>query len=261
MDAGTARGIDVGDEFTLYKEPEPSQKSSLLGIFVVREVHASRSAITPLCTASRFQFHRPAFAIQTKAGTKQDLRVYAAKRKRLASPFEALAREMHHARPDHPRILRVEKEQAELGVDFDGRKVVFDILDQRVTAFDVRRIPYSVQPDVSKIRPILYAAAHLHWYLRPIDDHIDMQNKVQLAFTKVKQVEGKYDDDLKPVMEQSGDNLNRNGIINLIADPRDMYGIQIFNNSSASLYVALFYFDYSNLSISAYLTHLVRLKY
>ena len=260
MDAGTASGVEVGDEFTLYKEPDPSQKSSLLGIFVVREFRMSRVTLVPLCGASRFQFHMSAFALQTKSGTRHDLRVYAANRKRLASPLEALVREMHHVRPDRPRILRVEKELAGLGVDLDGRMVVFDILDESVTAFNVRRIPYSIKPDVSVLRRILYAAAHFYWYLHvhPVEDQFCIQNKVQLELNEVKQVEGKYDDDLKPVMEQSGDNLNHNGVINLVADPQDMYGITILNNSSTSLYMALFYFDISNLSISTYPTCLIQ---
>jgi hypothetical protein len=249
MDAGTARGIDVGDEFTLYRDPDTSRKSPPLGIFVVREAHPFHSTMAPLAGASRFKLHRPAFALQTKAGTKQDLRVYAAKRKKLMCTFEALVREMQRARPDRPRILRVEKENAELSIDLDGREVVFDILDENVTVFNLRRIPFSVKPDVSILHSILDAAAHFHWHLRRTDIH-NFQNKIRLEFTEVKQVEGKYDEDLNPVIEPVGNNLNQNGVIHLVASPRDMYGIKIFNDSSVSLYAALFYFDNSNLSIS-----------
>jgi hypothetical protein len=252
MDAGTSHGIEAGDEFTLYKNPESSQRSSPLGIFVVRETRPSRSTMTPLYSTSRFQLHGSAFALQTKAGTKQDLRVHVAKRKRLASTFRTLVREMQYTRPDRPRILRVEKEKAELGVDLDGRKVVFDIFDQRVTAFNLRRIPFSVQCDVGILLPILDAAAHFHCHLRGTDDHSNIQNKVRLEFAEVEQVEGKYDDNMQPVMEQIRDNLNQNDVINLIASAQDMYGIRIVNDSSVPLYAALFYFDNSNLSISAY---------
>ena len=252
MDAGTHHGIAIGDEFTLYKDPDPARKSYPLAIFGVSGAQPYQSTMISLCSALHFKPKNTTFAIQTKAGTSQDLRLHVAKRKRLAFIFEELVREMQHARPDRPRILRVEKEQAELSIELDGKMVVFNILDEHVTVFNLRRIPFTVQLDVRILLPIIDAAAHFRWYLRGIGQSRTLQNKVRLEFTKVEQVIGKYDEDLHPVIEQAGDNLNQDGVINLTASAQDMYGMKILNNTSIPLHAALFYFDNTDLSISGY---------
>jgi hypothetical protein len=264
MDAGTVHGIDVGDEFTLYDHPRPSYTSSPLNIFVVRVAHPFRSIMVPLSGASRIELLKPVFALQSKAGNIHDLPVYVAEHSELVSVFDALAQETHRVRPDRPRILRVEKEKAMLTVDISDRKtdVVFDIrvpgervLDEFValSSCNWQRIPFSIELEASKVHPILDGAAHFYWHLSRIDRHHNLQNKIRFEFTEMKQIEGKYDDDLNPVIEPIGDNLNQNGSISLIAgtQAKGMYGIKVNNNSTVPLYGALFYFNTSDLSISA----------
>jgi hypothetical protein len=252
IDGGTAHGIAPGDEFTLYKDSELSQKSLPLGILVVREAYSHQSTMTPLSYASRLKFQKLTFALQTKAGTAQDLRVHVTRRKRLISILEEiLARDTQYKRPDRPRILLVEKEHAELSIDLSRRKVVFEILDQSIRAYNLLRIPISVQPEPTILYSILDAAAHFRYHLRRTSDDVhNLQNMVHLELTEVKQVEGKYDHDLNPVIDPIGHNLNMNGVINLVPNPKVMYGITIRNESSIALYVALFYFEMNNLSIS-----------
>ena len=90
MTAGTALGIDVRDEVTLYDEPEPSPTSPPLGIFVVREASPSCSTITPLFNPSSFQLHKPAFALKTKAGSVHYLPVHVVEHSELRHVFEEL---------------------------------------------------------------------------------------------------------------------------------------------------------------------------
>ncbi|KZP16325.1 hypothetical protein FIBSPDRAFT_934656 [Athelia psychrophila] len=47
----------------------------------------------------------------------------------------------------------------------EGALLYFNNLDERVTAFGISRIPFSVEPDPEAIRPILRAAVHYHWHL------------------------------------------------------------------------------------------------
>ena len=251
MRAGTARGVDVGDEFTLYGDPQPSPKSPPLGTFVVREARSFDSTIVLSSGTPRFERHKPAFALLTRTGTKQDFHVFVAGHKKLTHTFEALVR-MQNRRPERPRILEVEKGNAKLGIDLDEGQVVFDILDERVTAFGLRRIPFSAEPDPFILYDVLNAAARFHWHLHRTPEKHYLQNKVRLEFTKLDQLEGKSDEDpdgdVKSVIV--GENLNQNGLINLVASDSDGYGIKIINDTNQALYASLFYFDNSNLSIS-----------
>ena len=249
MRAGIAHGIDVGDEFALYDHNQPSRNATPLGTFVVCETRPFDSTIVAGPDTSQFEFPKPAFALLTKAGTKQDLRVYVAKHEKLTSIVEELVK-MQDKQPERPRILEVEKENAKFGIDLEGEKVVFDILDERVTAFHLRRIPFPVQPDAKIIYPILNAAAHFHWHLHRTSEKHILQNKVRLEFTKMDQVGEEYDDDLNSVLQPIGKDLNQNGIVNLVASDSDGYGIKIINDTNQALYASLFYFDNSNLSIS-----------
>jgi len=259
MDAGTARGIDVGDEFTLYDDPEPSKTSSVLGTFVVREAHPFRSTLVPFPSTSGFELQKPAFALLTKAGNTHDLPVYVVEHTELSPVFESVAQKMHHVRPDRPRILLVEKEKAMLIIDFDRNlnKVVFDIriLDESVAppSGNWQRIPFSVELEESELHPILDAAAHFHRHLSRSDKHHDLQKNVRFELTEVKQLEEEYDEDLNPKIEPVGDNLNQNGIVNLVAggQAKGMYGIKILNDTPIPLYAVLLYFDTSDLSITS----------
>jgi hypothetical protein len=256
MDAGTARGIDIGDEFTLYDHPEPLEKSSPLNIVVVREAHPFRSVIAPISGTSHFELQKPAFALLTKVGNLHDLPVHVAKLNELGPIFESVAEKMHRVQPDRPGIVLVEKEKAMLTIDLnpDDNRVVFNVrvLGENVPASgEWQRIPHSAELNVSKLRPILDAAAHFYWHLSRTDNNHNLQNMIRFEFTEVKLADEEYDDDLSLVIKSIGDNLNQNGIINLVTGT-GLYGTRIFNNSSVPLYAALLYFNTSDLSIGAF---------
>lgn len=247
MDAGTAHGVEVGDEYIVYADPRPSQESSPLGILVVRQVCSFSSTVAPPGTPpypSQFHFHEAAFAFLTKPGNEHDLRVCTTDQIN------------GHAWVDRPRFMQVEKEQARLTIDIDRSNIVLDILDKSiVTLLNSQRIPCSVKFDTSgpglNCHAILDAAVNFHWNFCHTNKHHCLQKKVRLEFTDVKQVEGEYDDDLNPILK-IGDNLIQNGIINLVFSPKKCYGVKILNDSPIALYAALFYFDINDLSISTY---------
>jgi hypothetical protein len=245
MDAGAARGIAIGDEFTPYSTRE---SPSPLGSFVVREAHPFRSIMDPVPSDSKFDL--PAYVLQTKAGKERDLPVYVADDKELVSVLDKVDQKMHSGKPGRPGIRRVEKDKALLMIHLDQKKVVFGILDEHVATFcKSQRIPFSVDLNVNKLLPILGSAAHFYWHLIRTAKFRNLEKKVRLVFTKVKVVEGKYDDDLMPVIEPVGGNLNQNGVVNLVSG-KETYGIKIINDTELPLYAALFYFDTSDLSIS-----------
>jgi hypothetical protein len=251
ISGGTARGIDIGDEFTLYRKLDSTQKSSPLGTFVVSAAGPFESTIKPLRIV-RFKDFESALALQTRVGTQQDLRVYIPENKTLTKLFNPLDKEF--LPPDRPRILRVGKEEAELGIEMNNQRVVFEVLDKHVTKFGLRRIPFSIKADMGALSYILDSAARFHWHLRRTDrdESIKLSDHVQLELREVVKREANLDD-LTWVVEPVGNNLVHDGVINVVEDPKTMYGIKIQNDSALPLYAALFYFNVNDLSIGGYL--------
>jgi hypothetical protein len=60
---------------------------------------------------------------------------------------------------------------------------------------------------------------------------------------------GKYNEDFSPITVPVGENLNAGGIVDIVVNPDDIYGIKLVNNSALNLYPSLFFFDNSDLSI------------
>ena len=55
-----------------------------------------------------------------------------------------------------------------------------------------------------------------------------------------------YDDDFNPIVKPVGDNLNVEGVVDLVVNTDDLYGIKLVNNSAYDLYPSLFFFDNSD---------------
>jgi len=189
--------------------------------------------------------------LQTRTGEEEDLRLHVQLDDKLAPIFEALGQEMQREGSDRRRISLVEKDKAELDISLDGDQVVFNILNPQVTQFGLHQMPFRVNPTYDDVFPVINASAHYYWHLRRNNSDRVLQNRIDVVFTKVKELET-YDDDFNPIIEPVGDNLNVEGVVNLVVDPDDMYGIKIVNRSSLDLYPSLFFFDNSDLSIASY---------
>jgi hypothetical protein len=136
-----------------------------------------------------------------------------------------------------------------LDLAISNDKVVFNIMNPQVTQFGLNRMPFHIQPTYDDVYPIIRASAHYYWHLRRNNSKRGLQGRIQLKFMQVKELD-EYDDDYNPVIEPVGDDLNVAGVVDLVIEPDQMYGIKLVNNSGLDLYPSLFYFDNSDLSIS-----------
>jgi len=239
MDAGSAHGITDGAEFVVFKDREMSPEIPPLGILVVLETRAFSTTLDVVEGVTRFGLAEPAFALQTKVGIEEDLRLHVEINERLTGVFQALAQEMQITSPHQRRILLNEKENAELGISLEDGQVVFNILDPLVTRFGLTRMPARVHPIVDDVYAVIGAAAHYRWHLRRSSMKPLFQNNVWMDFKQLTQAREPY-----------GDDLNVDGVIDIVVDEHAMYGIKVFNNTSKSLYPWLFYFDNSDFSIT-----------
>ena len=248
MDAGAAHGINKGAEFAIYQDQESPPKTSPLGTLVVGETSAFTTIMNLPDNASGFVLTGIGYALQIKTGEEEDLRIHIALDDKLAPIFEALGKDMQRACSGHWKIVLLDKAKAELDIAVDGDRVVFNILNSQVTQFGLHRMPFRIKPTYDDVYRVIHASAHYHWHLRRHNISRILQDQVQLEFRKVKELDD-YDEDFNPIVEPVGDNLNVEGVVDLVVDTDDMYGIKLINNSAHDLYPALFFFDNSDLSI------------
>ena len=257
MDAGAAHGITDGAEFAVYKDKDSASITSPpLCTLIVLQASAFTSTMTLPSGAPQFALHKPGVALQTKAGAEGDLCLHVAMGKKLTSVFEAVVREMQHTSSNRTRILLVDKHNADIDIGLEDNRIIFNILNPLVTQYGLIRIPFSVNPEVDDIYPVIRAQAHYNWHLRRANNttnEVPLYDKIHIEFTKLKQLDDEFDDDFNPVIQPDGENLNIAGVVDIIVDEDAKYGIRVTNDSGLDLYPALFFFDNSDLSICKFL--------
>ena len=254
MYAGAAHGINNGAEFAVYKDRETPLKTPPFGTLVVKETGAFTTTMHLPDNAIAFALAGTGFAMQTKMGEEEDLRLHIALNDKLTPVFKALGEEMLRTDLNRRRISLVEKDKAELDIAIDGDHVVFNILNPQVTLFGLKQMPFRVEPTYEDVYPVICASAHYYWHLRRNNTSNVLQNQVQLEFKKMQELD-EYDEDFNPIFAPTGDNLNTAGVVDIVVDPDDMYGIKLVNNSALDLYPSLFFFDNSDLSICKCFEH------
>ena len=241
MEAGTAQGVTAGAEFAVYKDQDDlSQKASPLGTLIAKEPGVST---TIMSVRSREWPVRNAFALQTKAGAEEVLGIHIAKDENLIDDL------FNHVADKDGKFKRVEESMAHLSITVHEGRVFFDILDNQVTRHGLKRMPHSVNKDVSEVYTVIRAAAHYHWHLHrtnkenpPPTEGMPLRDHVHFEFKKLK---------LKNYRRTpEGQNFIVNDVIDLVVDKEAVYGVEIVNKSKDPLYVALFYFGSDNFAIS-----------
>ncbi|TFY62831.1 hypothetical protein EVG20_g6557 [Dentipellis fragilis] len=254
MAAGEAHGITDGAEFAIYKDRDFTSSTTPLGTLVARETAAFSSILDMPAGSVRIALadDDTVFALQTRAGVAEDLRVHVAMDDRLTAVFERIAEDMQRTDAGQRKVLLVEKDRAEVDIDLEGDRVVFNILDSLATQYGLHRMPYTVRPDADAVYPVITAAAHYYWHLRRTSEKKILQNKVKLEFMKVELSEDEYDDDLNPVVKPAGPDMNKANVVEIFVGDDAMYGMRIVNTTGRDLYPSLFFFDNSDFSITPY---------
>jgi len=238
MDAGSVHGITDGAEFAVYEYRDWPPKMPPLGTLVVLKTSAFSASMDVIPSTPRLPLADSAFALQTKVGVEEDLRLHVVMDEKLVGVFASLAQEMQGTSPKQRRILLSENDSAELDIALEDGLVVFNILDPFVTKFGLTSLPFRISPIVDDVCAVIRAAAHYRWHLRRTNKNPIFQNKVRVEFNQLI--------GMRPIEP----NLNIDGIIDLVVDEEAMYGIRIINDTTKPLYPSLFYFDNSDLSIS-----------
>ena len=243
-DVGTARGICLGAEFEVYRSQDSDQP---LGIVVASEL--SPFSTTLYAKEPRFALKGDGVAFQTSTGTEEHvLRIYVAEER-----LKALVKKVKRTDPNHRIIQLVKRDQAEFGMALKNGRVVFDILDPLVTKYGLTRMPFTLEPSLEAISPVIRAADHFYLHLRrtPKVENVTERGLSDFVDIEVAEMEhgGKYDDDFEPILSPTKAGWKRGNVFKLHS--KTIYGWKIINKTKkVDLYPALFYFDNSDWSIS-----------
>lgn len=244
MEAGSAHGISAGAEFAVYADQHAVLTSEPLGHLMVQRIEFFHTILKPT-SGRRFSMGQSAVAMQTKLGEKEDLSLHVEFDEKFKSVFEALLIDMQKPGPDSAKIALVERGQAKMEIVMEEDQLYFNMLDERITAYGVSRIPHPVETDPEEIRRVLRAAAHYFWHLDR-NSGLDKQfaSNVNVKFLQL-QVQDDFDEDVdepiwNPVPNTA--NLYTGGAVDLVVDINATYGIQLTNNTPWDLYPAVFLF-------------------
>lgn len=255
IDAGSTQGISAGAEFAVYTDENAVRTANPLGILVVDRIDLFKTTLKPIQGGVPFGIGATAVAVQTKVGVKEDLALHVALDDKLSSVFEALLgilkdMDMENSESYNAKIALVGRNQAQLEIVREGEELFVRILDERVTVYGIKRIPFPINPDPTAIRPVLRAAAHYYRHFNSgssmVGDKRYERNIGIQFFRRVTWLEaGESDDDDDWEICDWVEGCPFEITDNVYPD----YRMKITNKSSRGLYLSVFYFDSNDLSI------------
>ncbi|TFK37085.1 caspase domain-containing protein [Crucibulum laeve] len=246
LEAGEAHGISEGAEFLVYRHrtlyPDPEQS---LGTLIAYRTQKFTTTARLADNSPLLDLPGSAFALQTRSGDKPDLRLYTRNGDiwAMLTNIQAVIKRR--------RILLVEEgEHSDLVLVMLDGEVVFHFSEKISRTYNMIRMPDSVSLDFDRICGIISSAADFYSYLSLGANTGGLASKVEVQCTTL-QFQG-MSEDLFPVLVPSGENLVKEGVINVCIDDDFIYGFKVTNKSKLALYISVFYFDISDLSITSY---------
>ncbi|KAG6901492.1 hypothetical protein C0995_011170 [Termitomyces sp. Mi166 len=255
LEAGEAHGVTKGAEFVIYSD-------TLMTSAVGSVVAVNTAPFTTQCSAvdgTLFTHSQLAYALQTRVGKKQDIRLFIEPHDAFLDLFIKLGQDMQRSNTDPRkrsfRLVNDACEEPDLVIRTHEGLVRFEIRDRICRQYGLTYMPFNdVGADETEyLLTILRSAADFYWRLRYSNKDSSLTQRVKVECFELVPT-GELTPELDDVFEANGQNLNLNGVI--FADVKDdvdtLYGYRIINTSNKPLYVALFYFDMSDLSIAPY---------
>ncbi len=195
-----------------------------------------------------FLLPTPGFVLQTQVGEGQGVSLLIKPHKRLLGLFKQMANEMQvgfcsvNGHDDEPDLVIATNDDV----------VHFEIMDKLCHQHGLTCMPFEVKiNDVNTICHILQSSSDFYWHLHHSSQGSPLAGKVNLECMKLEETGG-YMDDLELLLmpDPNGKNLNIRDVIMVDVDKAVIYGFKITNMMSVPLYVSMFYFNVSDLSIS-----------
>ncbi|QRV91998.1 ICE-like protease (caspase) p20 domain protein [Ceratobasidium sp. AG-Ba] len=247
LQAGVAQNITTGALFAIYNTDLANPSKDIpLGHMRVVKAEPTFSLMNWNDDTKIFKLPEISYAFQTRCGSDQVLKIHITERLLPRLPVDDEWHKAFTASQTNIVITISDETSADLILDLHQRtgkdRVSFDIRHALVNRWGVKEIPYTVPVAVDDILNALRGFALWIWHLNRNNPESSLGDSVKIEFKRVKREFGRG---LVPF----GDELKKSGIVDLVANPKDLYGMKLVNNSPYDLFPYLFYFDVNKQSI------------
>lgn len=264
MDAGEAQGVTLNAEFAVY---ETKARVKELGRLVVQATRAFDSELKFAENSNMFSIPKNPenpenttyyCALQTRIGDNHDVRLLVEFSDALSGVFTALGQQMRVKEAWKPsfKVITSPSEDPDLVITSAQGVARLQLSDTVCHLAGLYEIPYRPATDSATMTRVLRATADFYYNFRraPISGKHLISPKIDVECHELQPAE-ELGDDLEEVFKPVDvkKNLVVDGVINLDIDgngEEKNYGFTIRNKSSVSLFVSVFYFNMSDLSIS-----------
>ena len=241
ISAGDAAGITVGSEFAVYAE-YPFGQMAPLGFLITSKVKTSTSTLVSKPSFPAFTMPPSGYGHQIRSGPRNAVVNVAFQPLFFdaINPMNILASNL----PPGVRIVD-DRKYADLVLNKNDEGIAFEILDKSCTNYGLFSTSRSKYETLEDILFLLQATSHYYFHLHRSSRSQFLASRLDVECFEV----------YTPFPKSDG-NLNSNGLITVIAGGSDdegktpAYGFQITNNSRFPLFIAVYFFNASDLSIS-----------
>ncbi|KAH6909145.1 caspase domain-containing protein [Coprinopsis sp. MPI-PUGE-AT-0042] len=264
LQAGSAHGVTIGAEFTIYKDRDAFVAEHSLAVMKVSEVvskngigdiQAFTTTLSPPPDLPGLTFgpNGLAIAVQTKIGKAETFRLHVPLKEKFLPVFKAIADELEGTGPNPCRVTLVNREEAQMEMLVDKKGFTLATLDPRLVANSISRLPHTLEPnvDATKLRRVLRAAAHYAFNVNHTQANNQIEKKIEIQFKQLHETPGEWDEDGLPLVTPDAVNLVQGDKIDFVPEEGGIYGFEIKNDTPWDLYFNCFYFDSMDLSIDA----------
>ncbi|KZV62802.1 hypothetical protein PENSPDRAFT_641761 [Peniophora sp. CONT] len=262
LGAGAVQGVSVDAQFAIY----PSQyfsvdETPLAQMFTTNvQLFSAELVFSPSSAASALVINDPLsyFAVQTRIGRSEGLHLHVPLSEDLVPVMSALAKDRVLSDVVRPAILLGEETQADLSVRAHdgGGRVEYLIRNPLIRKHGLMQLLETTPAIAEDVHSVLAAASKFFWHLHrsPGQQRLgDESFEIEMHQLESSQsLNHGYENIWKRPEGPAGKNIIHQGVVNLEADGRTAYGVRVENHSTRPLYVSVFYFDCSNLSIIEY---------
>lgn len=199
---------------------------------------------TPLPKTPRILPAHLKYAREMKRGFGKELRVYFTPSFQGVMNVNDIWRSIVSCGDPTQSFIEVERERAEIIVDFEKDGLVSFFTNNPYAAkYNVDRLRHTVPPRLDQVAHVLRGIARWNYFFRRRNNAASFLQSVNIEFYRIEA------DKKTGKTNFVGRNLNRSGRIDIPADPKESYSMYISNESDHELYPYLLYFDIREQSI------------
>lgn len=264
LEAGNMLGVTADAKFRLYAEKDLN--SQCLGVASVKspeDIGAQSTILLPELASTELPSGR-AYAVWTWLDKDHDFRVCISGPSKLSEEFGRVEqyRENHrtHGKRGIALVTTVQLPEILATMQDDDAPIVFATTDKFCVVNGFGTMPMTIPCDFDSIIPVISRAADFYWHLRRTSSDATLSAAVKLKCYELKETSEYDQESLELILAADGNNLvtdrtaddGVDGTIEVsITEEELRYGFEIESTTGVPLYAALFYFDMSDLSISA----------